>query len=151
MEKLARSEIREILDRWISSKTNIPEEQLEEMKDSLTEVIFELGNETIDTYASDEHMASAVDTFFHKLRDRIDPTGSSQIFLMAEIPVILPIELVALCLLIHREFLPAALAKTSEFLITSILAHFFVSVELHKKKDETLSNLMDNVDSRFVN
>ena len=151
MDKLTREEILDILEKYMRDDTSIPKELLEDFKERLVEVIDVISKEVIASYDSEDEMMDSVKDFFEKLKNRSDPTVESQIFFIADVPILIPAEVFALCLLIHRDFLTATMAQVSEFLINGVLSHIFKSAELYKMQTSMLMDLMKDTGTKDVN
>lgn len=151
MDELNEKEILEILEKYMREDTNIPKELLDDFKERLVDVIKLISEEVTEAYESEDEMMHYVKDFFDKLKEKGDPTVDSQIFLVVDVPILIPVEVFALCLLIHRDFLTATMAQVSEFLINGVLSHIFKSAELYKLQETMLMGLMRQTSKKEVN
>jgi hypothetical protein len=151
MDKLTKDEIAEILERYIRADTTVPFALLEDFKERLAGVIVTISEAVIDTYGSEEDMTSNVNHFFDRLRERADSTVASQAFFIVDVPILIPIEVFALCLVLHRDFLTATMAQISEFLINGILSHLFKQFGTYKTQESLLVDLMSKLEKKDLN
>lgn len=151
MERLTKKEIRDMLEKYIRDDTKIPVELLEDFKERLVDVIDTISDDVIGMYPSDDVMITTVKEFFGKLRGQVDPTIDSQIFYIIDVPILIPIEVFALCLTLHKDFLAASMAQISEYLINGVLSHLFKQVDAYKTHESMLVDLMSRVDNTEPN
>lgn len=125
MEELVKARIQKAINKLVRTDSNIPSELIEHYKDCLITSVCELFAALNDIYDDPDVMKSSVDHFIEtnfKEKKYFNPKGyNTEGYLVANIPVILPIEAIAIVDGMDDHSLPLILSQLSGWLIRTII------------------------------
>ena len=151
MEKITRSEAKTLLYKFIVDKSNIPNELLIEFKKKLLDVLLEVQDEVFETFiGGDEELSETIVKFFENARDHMaamdTTTVKSIAYTVVDVPIIVPIEVFAMCSLLNKQLLAIGMAKISELFVNEIVGYVVQQTMFSLKEEVMLLDLMKNID-----
>jgi hypothetical protein len=125
MKELVRSKIQRAVNKIFRSDSNIAPELLETYKDSLVNSVCDIFAALADTYGSEEDMQNRIEEFINenfKDKQKINPKGyNTDSYMVALIPILLPIEAVAMIDSMDDYTFPLLMSQLSGWLLRSII------------------------------
>ena len=126
MEELFKARIQQAVNKVIRRDTNISPELLEEYKESLVASTCDIFAALSDMYNTEEEMNTSIEEYMKENYEDMDHKDSkgytTDSYMVASIPIILPIEAIAILDKMDDIVLPLVLSQLSEGLYHSIIA-----------------------------
>jgi hypothetical protein len=125
MEELIKARVQKAVNKLVRMDSNIPSELIEHYKESLINSVCELFDVLNEMYDDSDIMKSSVEHFIEtnfKEKKYFNSKGyNTEGYLVANIPIILPIEAIAIVDEMEDHSLPLILSQLSGFMIRTIM------------------------------
>jgi hypothetical protein len=155
MEKLTKKEIVDLFDQLLITNSNIPNQLIVDFKSKVIEIVETIQDEVIKAFHEEDNIViEKITNFFEVAKNNksiSDPLLRNYGYLSVDIPIILPMEVLAMCTLLDKHFLPVAIAKISEMFVNYLIDFTISESTKGFSEDILLVDLMKNADKSKTN
>jgi len=125
MEELVKAKIQQAVNKIVRTDTNVGQELLEDYKEFLVDAVCKIFAALAFVYNDEEEMSQSITNFVEgNFRDKenFNPKGySTDSYMVASIPVLLPIEVIAMVDSMDDVTLPLLLSQLSSQVIRNVM------------------------------